>query len=170
MIEVLPDHVAPNLDVIFCGTAVGAMSAARGHYYARPGNRFWRILASTGLTPRLLCPDEDHLMPGFGLGLTDLAKYVSGQDAEIARSDYLPERLFALMAAVRPRALAFTSLTAARIALQRPRAAMGRLAPDPRLPGDLAIWALPSPSGLATRHFSIAPWQALADWRNGGAE
>jgi TDG/mug DNA glycosylase family protein len=160
---ILPDHLAPGLDILFCGTAVGAMSAARGHYYARPGNRFWQVLADTGLTPRRLAPPEDHLMPSLGLGLTDLAKHVAGQDADIPRAAYAPDRLAALVRDWRPRAVAFTSLTAARIALGRP-AAGGRLPDDPRLPG-AALWALPSPSGLARRHFSAAPWQALADWR-----
>jgi TDG/mug DNA glycosylase family protein len=161
---ILPDILAPGLDVLFCGTAVGATSAARGHYYARPGNLFWRTLAETGLTPRRLAPEDDHLMPGFGLGLTDLAKHVAGQDAEIPASAYAPDRLVALVAVWRPRAVAFTSLTAARIGLGARRAAAGRQAEDARMPG-VVLWALPSPSGLARSHFSPAPWQALADWR-----
>jgi double-stranded uracil-DNA glycosylase len=31
---VLPDILAPGLDVVFCGTAPGERSAARGHYFA----------------------------------------------------------------------------------------------------------------------------------------
>ncbi len=158
---ILPDHLAPGLRVVFCGTAAGAMSAARGHYYANPGNLFWRLLAETGLTPRRLAPAEDHLLPGLGLGLTDLAKSVAGQDVAIPRDAYDPERLFALMAHCRPRTLAFTSLTAARLALGRP-ARPGPLPEDRRLAG-LELWALPSPSGLARRHFSAAPWHALAE-------
>lgn len=161
---ILPDLLAPGLDVLFCGTAVGATSATRGHYYARPGNLFWRTLAETGLTPRRLTPEEDHLMPGFGLGLTDLAKHVAGQDAQIPASAYAPDRLVALVGEWQPRAVAFTSLTAARIGLGARRAAAGRQADDPRMPG-VVLWALPSPSGLARSHFSRGPWQALADWR-----
>ena len=160
---ILPDYLTPGLRAVFCGTAVGAMSAARGHYYANPGNLFWRTLADTGLTPRRLTPEEDHLMPSLGLGLTDLAKTVAGQDAAIPREAYDPSRLFAAMALHRPRAVAFTSLTAARLALGC-EARPGRLADHPSLPG-IALWALPSPSGLARNHFSPAPWQALADWR-----
>jgi hypothetical protein len=54
-----------------------------GHYYANPGNLFWRVLAETGLTPQRLRPEDDWRMPEFGLGLTDLAKGVAGQDADI---------------------------------------------------------------------------------------
>ena len=103
--------------MLFCGTAAGTASAARGQYYAGPGNRFWGLLAQTGLTPRLLRPDEDHLLPGFGLGLTDLAKGVAGMDREIPRAAYDPARLAALVAEWRPAVLAFTSLPAARLAL-----------------------------------------------------
>ncbi|MDP4033457.1 MAG: mismatch-specific DNA-glycosylase [Pseudorhodobacter sp.] len=160
----LPDHVAPGLDILFCGTAPGQMSADRGHYYARPGNRFWALLAETGLTPRRLAPDEDSLLPGFGLGLTDLAQGVAGQDADIPPAAYAPARLAALVARVTPRALAFTSLNAARRALGNPRLGGGRLAPDPRF-GETLLWALPSPSGLARSHFSAQPWQELSAWR-----
>jgi TDG/mug DNA glycosylase family protein len=158
---ILPDHVGPGLRAVFCGTAVGAMSARRGHYYANPGNLFWRLLADTGMTPRRLSPEEDGLMPSFGLGLTDLAKEVCGQDSTIPAGAYDPGRLFALVARHRPRVLAFTSLTAARIALAR-QVQAGRLPADDRAPG-VMLWALPSPSGLARSHFSRVPWQALAD-------
>jgi len=160
----LPDHVTPGLDILFCGTAPGQMSADRGHYYARPDNRFWALLAETGLTPRRLAPDEDALLPGFGLGLTDLAQGVAGQDAEIPPAAYAPARLAALVAQIAPRALAFTSLTAARLALGTPRLGAGWLAPDLRY-GATMLWALPSPSGLARSHFSADPWHALAAWR-----
>ncbi len=155
----LPDLTASALDCLFCGTAAGHASAARGHYYAGQGNRFWPLLAETGITPRRMRPEEDHLLPAMGLGLTDLAKDVSGMDRDIPARAYTPARLAALIATLAPRRLAFTSLTAARIALGR-RVAAGRVA-SPDFPG-LAIWALPSPSGAARGSFSIAPWQDLA--------
>ena len=157
----LPDRLAPGLRVLFCGTAAGTASATRGHYYAGPGNRFWGLLAQTGLTPRLLRPDEDHLMPGFGLGLTDLAKGVAGMDREIPRTAYDPARLAALVAEWRPGVLAFTSLTAARLALGNTTLSAGALPPQPGFCG-VALWALPSPS-RANGHFSPGVWQALAD-------
>lgn len=48
---VLPDHLRPGLRVVFCGTAPGLISAARGHYYAGPGNAFWPLLHDAGFTP-----------------------------------------------------------------------------------------------------------------------
>ena len=157
----LPDHLAPGLSIIFCGTAAGTASARRGHYYAGPGNRFWQLLHDTGLTPHRLPPEDDYRMPTFGYGLTDLAKGVAGADKDIPASAYTPARLHTLIAHYKPKAVAFTSLTAAKIALGQ------RQAPGPHpnspYPG-LKIWTLPSPSGLARGHFSAAPWHALAAW------
>ncbi len=56
----VPDVLAPDLDVLFCGINPSLMSAARRHHFARPGNRFWPALHLAGLTPRLLTPDEDR--------------------------------------------------------------------------------------------------------------
>jgi TDG/mug DNA glycosylase family protein len=161
----LADHLAPNLAILFCGTAAGHRSAALGHYYAGPGNKFWRLLADTGLTPRRLRPDEDHLLLGFGFGLTDLAKGVSGMDHEIPKAAFAPLALAALISRWRPLAVAFTSLTAARLGLGDTLLTEGRLPYDPRWP-DVALWALQSPSG-ANAHFTARSWQALADWRRG---
>ncbi|RUS60376.1 mismatch-specific DNA-glycosylase [Pseudorhodobacter sp. E13] len=155
----LPDLLAPRLEVVFCGTAASRASAARGHYYAGPGNRFWPLLHETGLTPHLFTPDEDHHLPALGLGLTDLAKTAAGMDRDIPATAYAPARLAELVAALRPKRLAFTSLTAARIALGA-RYPAGR-AQSP-LFADLPLWVLPSPSGAARATFSAAPWHDLA--------
>lgn len=163
---ILPDYLTPGLRLVFCGTAAGHASAAAGHYYAKRGNRFWGLLFDAGLTPKLFTPQEDHLLPGLGIGLTDLAKEVSGMDHEIPRDAYAPERLAAVLRQHRPRALAFTSLTAARLALADGSIAAGRVMRDD-WPG-MAIFALPSPSGR-NGHFARAPWMALGRWWQEGS-
>ena len=80
---VLPDLVRPGLRIVFCGTAAGTVSAARGAYYAHPQNRFWAALCAAGLTPRLLKPEEFEQLPQWGIGLTDIAKRASGMDREL---------------------------------------------------------------------------------------
>jgi double-stranded uracil-DNA glycosylase len=159
----LPDHLAQGLDILFCGTAAGRTSAAVGHYYARPGNRFWSLLHQTGLTPYRLQPTEDHSLPAMGLGLTDLAKGVAGMDKDIPLAAYVPQRLAGVIAQWQPRAVAFTSLNAARLALGDKRAVSGRLADVSQWPG-VALWALSSPSG-ANGHFSAVAWHDLPNWR-----
>ena len=115
--NVLPDVLAPDLRIVFCGTAAGTVSAARGAYYAHPQNKFWRALHAAGLTPRLLAPAEYPLMPSFGLGLTDIAKTVSGMDKELpagALGRLACEAMRARIERFEPAILAFTSLTAGR--------------------------------------------------------
>jgi double-stranded uracil-DNA glycosylase len=156
----LPDYLGPGLDVVFCGTAAGRASAERGHYYAGPGNRFWPLLAQTGLTPHQFRPEEDHKLLSLGIGLTDLAKGVSGMDRDIPASAYAPAALRQVIATYAPRRLAFTSLKAARVALGA-RHSPGRA--DSAVFSGVQIWVLPSPSGAARRYFSPTPWQQLAD-------
>lgn len=167
MTPMLPDLLPPRPRVIFCGTAAGHVSAARGHYYAGPGNRFWAMLAETGLTPRLLRPDEDALMPGLGYGMTDLAKEAAGMDHEIPEAAYAPSRIDRIVTGLSPRAIAFTSLAAGRRALGRGPGdrsiGPGRQAACAGWPGT-AIFVLPSPSGAARRSFQPGPWHDLAAW------
>ncbi|SEN84272.1 G/U mismatch-specific uracil-DNA glycosylase [Pseudorhodobacter antarcticus] len=156
---ILPDLVTKGLKLIFCGTAASHASATRGHYYAGPGNRFWPLLFDTGLTPRLFQPADDHLLPSLGIGLTDLAKTASGMDHDIPRTAYTPNRLHQLITTLRPQTLAFTSLTAAKIALGA-RHPAGKTT-HPAL-SNIPIWVLPSPSGAARATFTATPWHDLA--------
>jgi uracil DNA glycosylase superfamily protein len=108
---VMPDILAPGLDVVFCGTAPGERSAARGHYFAGHGNRFWNFLHESGLTGELLAPEDDHRLPEFGIGLTDLVKDAAqshDRGLEFSGTPGLERRL--LPAA--PRWVAFAGITA----------------------------------------------------------
>lgn len=78
---VLPDLLAPGLEVVFCGTAVGAASAREGAYYAGPGNSFWPALHAAGFTPIQFQPSNYKQLLELRMGLTDLVKRVSGNDA-----------------------------------------------------------------------------------------
>ncbi len=70
----LKDLLAPGLKIVFCGTAAGEVSAARGEYYAGRRNKFWSVIFEVGLTPRRLTPGEYKDLLGFGIGLTDVVK------------------------------------------------------------------------------------------------
>src|SRR5919109_3774616 len=69
----VPDVIAPGLRVLFCGINPGLVSAATGHHFARPGNRFWPALYRSGFTDRLLQPAEQWELPALGLGITNMA-------------------------------------------------------------------------------------------------
>jgi TDG/mug DNA glycosylase family protein len=164
LVPVLPDLVRPGLKIIFCGTAAGTVSAARGAYYAHPQNRFWSALHAAGLTPRLLKPEEFDQLPQWGLGLTDIAKHVSGMDRELPPGALGREacaELTAKIEAAEPKLLAFTSLSAGRRYLGR-AAGFGE---QPDRIGRTRIWLLPSPSPTAgwnwVRHEHW--WRTLAE-------
>jgi double-stranded uracil-DNA glycosylase len=163
---ILPDVLGPGLRIVFCGTAAGAVSAARGCYYAHPQNKFWRALHVVGLTPRLLAPRDFATLPTFGLGLTDIAKSVSGMDKQLpagALGRGPCEAMARRIAAARPAILAFTSLTAGRRYLRRD-AGFGEQA---ETIGATRIWLLPSPSPAANWNWDEAWWRALAEAAEG---
>jgi TDG/mug DNA glycosylase family protein len=147
----LPDVIAPGLDVLFCGINPSLMSAARGHHFARPGNRFWPALHLGGLTPRLLTPDEDASLPEFGLGVTNVVARPTRTAAELSAEELRAgaAALAELVARYRPRVLAVLGVTAWRVALGRPKAVLG-VQPE-RIGGALTCVA-PNPSGLNAHH------------------
>ena len=159
---ILPDVLAPNLDIVFCGTAVGNVSAQRGAYYAGPGNQFWPTLHAVGLTPRLLQPEEYREVLSFGLGLTDLVKAVSGVDSQLTGDHFDRDRLAATILRYRPRIVAFTSKRAGSEFLGRP-VAYGL---QPETVGGTALFVLPSPSGAARRWWDSSYWRDLAQLRH----
>ncbi len=110
----LPDHLAPGLDIVFVGINPGERSARIGHYYGNPHNPFWRLLYEAGLTPRQLRPDEDHLLPSFGIGITDIVKRPSCGVGDLAGAEFRRGRpaLEAKLLAARPRIVCFNSVTA----------------------------------------------------------
>jgi TDG/mug DNA glycosylase family protein len=161
MSHILADMLRPGLRVVFCGTAAGAVSAAKGAYYAGPGNRFWTILAKTGLTPRQLRPEEFAQVLDFGIGLTDVAKTVSGADADLPADAFDRIGLIARMREVLPAYLAFNGKKAAATALGRPTRLL-RYGPVLDVPNLPPVVVLPSTSGAASGFWDPAPWIALA--------
>jgi TDG/mug DNA glycosylase family protein len=161
----LPDILAPNLRVVFVGTAAGKRSAELGYYYAGRGNRFWRTLHEIGLTPRLLAPAEFQDLLALGIGLTDMSKLGSGMDHHVSADTFDPNRFEAVVRSYRPRAIAFTSKRAASVWLRTSGTRIIAYGRQPPAVSDFPdVFVLPSSSGAARSHWSIDPWQELADW------
>ena len=139
--------------MLFCGINPSLMSAARGHHFARPGNRFWPALHLAGLTPRRLEPDEDEELLRYGLGVTNLVDRPTRTAAELS-----PEELRAGAAALtslvqryRPRTVAVLGITAWRLGFDRAGGVIGRQ--DTSI-GGVPTWVLPNPSGL-NAHYQL---------------
>ena len=159
--DILPDVLQPGLRLVICGSAAGTVSAQKGAYYAGPGNKFWHVLAETGLTSRLLQPSDFRLLPSFGIGLTDMAKTVSGADTAIRPSHDNPAGLRARIVACRPGMLAFNGKRAAARFLGVPGAALP-YGPGPVVADFPPIFVLPSTSGAASGHWDSTHWHRLA--------
>lgn len=144
--------VRPGLDVLFCGINPGGRSGALGQHFARPGNRFWKVLLGAGFTDRLLTPAEQFSLLDYGVGVTNLVERTSR-----AASDLRPEELRAgagalalKVEALRPRWVAVLGVQAYRVAFRRPGARIGR---QPEGISDrTGLWVLPNPSGLQARY------------------
>ncbi|MFI9823437.1 G/U mismatch-specific DNA glycosylase [Streptomyces sp. NPDC052013] len=143
----MPDVVADGLRVLFCGINPGLMTAATGHHFARPGNRFWPALHRSGFIPRLLKPSEQRELLSYGLGITNVVARATARADELSAQEYREGgRLLAVkVGRLRPRWLAVVGVTAYRAAFGEPKAQVG---PQERIIGDTRVWVLPNPSGL----------------------
>jgi double-stranded uracil-DNA glycosylase len=143
----IPDVIAPGLSVLFSGINPGLYSAATGHHFARPGNRFWPALHGSGFTPRQLRPEEQEQLLGFGLGITNIVNRATARADELTADELRAggRALLAKAARLGPRWLAVVGLTAYRTAFGEPRATVG---PQELTAGATRLWVLPNPSGL----------------------
>jgi double-stranded uracil-DNA glycosylase len=162
--DILPTEGEP-LHVLFCGINPGLYSAATGWHFARPGNRFWPALHLSGFTPRLLQPREQDQLPGYGLGITNVAPRATARAAELTDAELREgaARLEALAEKHRPGFLAIAGVTAYRTAFARPKAVVGPQ--DERL-GPAQIWILPNPSGLNAHWTLPALSKAFAELKS----
>jgi len=160
---ILPDVLEPNLKVVFCGTAAGIASAKAGAYYAKSTNKFWRTLHSVGLTPVKIAPADFRTVTQYGIGLTDLAQNVSGQDHIIAQDEFDFAGFEARILKYKPRVVAFTSKRGASELFKRPTGKIAYGLQEDKI-GETAVFVLTSPSGAAGPYWDEAPWQQLADF------
>ena len=149
---VLPDVIAPDLDVLFVGINPSLYSAQVGHHFARPGNRFWPALHRAGMTPRQLAPEEDATLVQYGGGLTNFVARATARADELDDDELIAggRRLERKVKRYAPKIVAVVGVTAYRTAYGERRAAVG-----PQ--GDLAgakLWVLPNPSGL-NAHYQL---------------
>jgi TDG/mug DNA glycosylase family protein len=145
--KTVPDLIAPNLQVLFCGINPGLYTAAVGHHFARPGNRFWPALHASGFTARLLSPFEEHELLGLGLGITNVVARATATAAELTPADFIKggRLLRTKVRRFQPRCVAVLGVGAYRAAFARPKAIIGEQ--DERI-GEARVWVLPNPSGL----------------------
>src|SRR6202051_3540405 len=114
-LQKLPDQLQDRLRLVFVGTAAGQKSADSGHYYAHPGNRFWRTLHQVGITPRRYEPHEFPALLKLGIGFTDVCKLGAGMDHQALTFPVDIPAFRDKMQRYRPYTIAFTSKKAASL-------------------------------------------------------
>src|SRR5579871_987601 len=151
--KTVPDILAPGLNVLFCGINPGLYSAAVGHHFARPGNRFWPTLHAAGFTERLLSPFEERELLARGYGITNLVDRATAAADELSTEELIRggRRLKRKVLTYRPTMVAFVGMSAYRTAFNQPRAIVGR---QQEKIGNSGIWLLPNPSGLNAHYRS----------------
>ncbi|MEM9002818.1 MAG: G/U mismatch-specific DNA glycosylase [Cyanobacteria bacterium P01_F01_bin.86] len=149
----VPDLIASELEVLFCGINASIYSAAVGHHFARPGNRFWKTLYRADFTDCLLDPSEDYRLLQQGYGLTNIVARATARADELDRSELQQgyQDLSSKVAKFRPKYLAILGITAYRTAFRQPKAKMG---PQSQNLHNTKIWVLPNPSGL-NAHYQL---------------
>ena len=139
--------IARGLRVLFCGINPGLYTAAVGHHFARPGNRFWPALYYSGFTNRLLSPFEERDLLRIGVGITNVVAHATASAAELTKEDFIKggRKLGAKIVRRQPRILAVLGVGVYREAFSRAKAAVGL---QEETIGETRIWVLPNPSGL----------------------
>src|SRR5215207_7084849 len=85
--KTVPDVAAPGLRVLFCGINPGLYTAAIGHHFGRPGNRFWPTLHAAGFTPRLFDPSEEQQLLPLGYGITNVVERATAAADELTTDE-----------------------------------------------------------------------------------
>ena len=141
------DVIGPDLRVLFCGINPGLYTAAVGHHFARPGNRFWPALWASGFTDRVLSPFEERELLERGYGITNVVSRTTATADLLTKEEIVAggEKLRAKVLRYRPGILAVLGVGAYRTAFNRPKATVGQQ--EDRI-GNTVLWVLPNPSGL----------------------
>ncbi len=157
--KTVKDVIGPGLDVLFVGINPGLYTAAIGHHFGRPGNRFWPALNASGLLRSKLTPYDSRRLLKSNIGITNIVRRATAAASELT----IPElrrgakRLTRLVARYKPEQVAFLGLGLYRDAFDRPAAQVGLQ--RERL-GESLLWVFPNPSGL-NAHFQVPDYARM---------
>ncbi|HMD18866.1 MAG TPA: G/U mismatch-specific DNA glycosylase [Alloacidobacterium sp.] len=149
----LPDILAPNLRVVFCGINPGLKSAVLGHHFAGRGNPFWKTIHLAGFTREVIAPENGELILAYRCGLTTAVERPTSRAEELSRDEFerAASGLSAKIARYSPGYVAFLGKPAFSAIFGKKLVSWGK---QDVLLGGSKIWVLPNPSGL-NRSFSL---------------
>lgn len=162
----LPDYIAPGLDVVFVGTSVATASATAGHYYSGPGNKFWEFLWEAGLTgDSILAPKRDSTVIQFRIGLTDIVKgRASSSDALLTATDYDVRGFLQKIDRYQPFVVVFNGKEAAKRVFKTYKWGIPRLGLATSKIQESLVYVLPSSAGSSADPQHFAPKASKVDW------
>jgi TDG/mug DNA glycosylase family protein len=152
-LERLPDLLASNLDVLFCGINPALSAARSGHHFSNRSNRFWRVLYLSGFTPHLVRAEDDHTILHFRCGLTAAVERPTVRASELSKEEFraCAQNLEQRVREYKPHFLAFLGKPAFAALFEKKNVAWGLQ--DVTF-GGARVWVLPNPSGL-NRSFTL---------------
>lgn len=163
----LPNLLAPGLRLVFVGINPSVYAAERGHYFARKTNRFWPALSRSRLSAPIraalgratLVPEDDVLLPDFGIGFTDVVKRPTPNASGLTPEDYRTwaPHLFANLDRYQPAVACFHGVVGYRAFLKYALGAEEKelqLGPQSRTLGQTRVFLVPNPSP-ANAHFRL---------------
>lgn len=142
----LPDILAKNLAVVFCGINPGLSAAAAGHHFVGRSNRFWRAIHLAGFTPAEIRPEDDQTILQYRYGLTAVVARPTARAEQVAAEEFTlaAARFEQKIARYRPGFVAFLGKPAYAVLSGQREIAWGSQADTF---GGAAVWVLPNPSG-----------------------
>ncbi len=157
-VPTLPHYLQPGLRLVFIGYNPAIYSAEAGHYYARPGNTFWRQLSQSGIAGRDVGPEDDQrLLAEAGIGFTDLCCRPTVRAEHLSREEIIEGsiRLHGELLQYQPLVACFSGRGIYQIygrhALVLPARTRGRPYGDQPNASVSGPWVIPSSSGLASK-------------------
>jgi double-stranded uracil-DNA glycosylase len=178
-LKTLDDLLKRNLDVIFVGINPSIYSDRRGHYFARPGNRFWPCLSRSELSlsarkalhTEILTPQHDRALLKFGIGFTDLVKRPTAKASDLSSKELAGgvDALVDKLKKFKPRIACFHGITGYRHVhdLLADKSIVVKHGFQPLRLGDTRIFLAPNPSG-ANAHFTrddqVRAYDEIAAW------
>lgn len=162
--KLVPDLIAENLTVLFAGINPGLYTAAIGHHFGRPGNRFWPALFGGGFTPRLFSPFEEALLLDLNWGITNVVERATARADELTDDELRAggKRLEAKVKRWHPTVIAFVGIGPYRVVTGVKNAGVGL---QKNLFGGSHAWVLPNPSGLNAHYQPAALALLFAELR-----
>jgi TDG/mug DNA glycosylase family protein len=158
----LVDRIEPGVRVLFVGINPGMRTAAIGHHFAGYSNRFWKLLCESKLVPETITTDDDHRLPEWGFGITNLVPRATPGIDTLNRHEYDAgvKTLARKVRRFKPAIVAFVGVSLYRAIFQKK--GLVTLGRQPETFEGAEVFVLPNPSGR-NANFSYA--EMLAAFR-----